>query len=253
VDGKGLAAVSEFVVCGIGGSVNLNWRVSSLEISGGFPVVVRRFGVIVAFDRFTEGEFIRRYRSAVILATRSLGACRSMVLNGFRDEMTEKVHPDHWSNGPRIGARAVVVDCGRILLLKYERDGEVLYLFPGGGHEPGETLAENARREVLEETGLDVEVGRILAVHEHQQSKGIEIPGDLRSIYVGDVHRIDFFFECSVIGEVEPNLEVEPDLLHTGFKWVLPGELADVRIIPEIAAEIVESLGHSGDPMFSES
>ena len=57
--------------------------------------------------------------------------------------MRSRVHPDHWSNGARMGARGVVLTDDRILLLKYERDDEVLYLFPGGGHEPGETLASS--------------------------------------------------------------------------------------------------------------
>ena len=81
--------------------------------------------------------------------------------------MVLEVHVDHWSNGPRVGARGVVIVDGLILLLKYEQDDETAYLFPVGGHEPGETLAETAHREVLEETGLTVEVGRLLAVHEY--------------------------------------------------------------------------------------
>jgi 8-oxo-dGTP diphosphatase len=167
--------------------------------------------------------------------------------------MTASVHPDHWSNGPRIGARAVVVAGGRILLEKYERDGEVLYLFPGGGHEPGETMAETARREVLEETGLAVETERLLLIHEHQPSNGIDIPGDIRSIYVGDVHRLDFFFYCSVIGDATPHMENSPDKLHTGFLWATPKELDDVMIMPEIGNRLRESLARVDDPMFSES
>lgn len=38
------------------------------------------------------------------------------------------------------------------------------WLLPGGGVDPGEDPRECARREVLEELGLDVEVGRLLAV-----------------------------------------------------------------------------------------
>ena len=174
-------------------------------------------------------------------------------LQHLGSNLTESVHPDHWSNGPRVGARGVVIVDGRILLLKYERDEEVLYLFPGGGHEPGETLEENARREVFEETGLDVEVGRLLAVHEHQPSKGINIPDDIRSIYVGDAQRIDFFFECHVSGNEQPTLMVESDNLHTGFVWVEPADLEDYPIIPKIENQLRESLAGSDDLLFSES
>ena len=167
--------------------------------------------------------------------------------------MTPELHPNHWSNGPRAGARGVVIVDGQILLLKYQREEEVIWLLPGGGHDAGETLADNARREVFEETGLTVGVGRLLVVHEHLPSKGIEIPEDIRSIYVGDAHRVDFFFECSVVGETVPTMEVAPDKLHVGFRWVSVGELAELALMPNIASHLVAALERPGDPMFSES
>ncbi len=163
------------------------------------------------------------------------------------------VHPDHWSNGPRVGARAVVLVDGRILLLKYELDDEIAYLYPGGGHDPGETLAETAEREVLEETGLTVKVGRLLAVHEYQPSKAGEIPDGVREIYFGDAHRVDTFFECRVVGEAIPHMGIAPDSLHTEFLWASLDDLNELPIKPRIGDQIRKSLGHSGDPMFSES
>ena len=58
-----------------------------------------------------------------------------------------------WLRPMTLGARAAVFDRdGRVFLVKHS------YLrgwhLPGGGVEPGETLAEAARREVQEETGL---------------------------------------------------------------------------------------------------
>ena len=167
--------------------------------------------------------------------------------------MVSEVHPDHWSDGPRVGARGVVIVDGRVLLLKYQQDDETAYLFPGGGHEPGETLAETARREVLEETGLTVEIGRLLAVHESQPSNRADLADDFRAIYVSDAHRVDTFFECRVIGDTKPHMDVAPDNLHTEFKWVALDELDDIPIMPKIGDQIRESLGHSGDPMLSES
>ena len=167
--------------------------------------------------------------------------------------MVPEVHPDHWSNGPRVGVRGVVIVDGLILLLKYQQDDEIAYLFPGGGHEPGETLAETAEREVLEETGLTVETGRLLAVHEFQPSKSVEDVGGLRAMYVSDAHRVDTFFECRVIASTTPHMNVAPDNLHTEFRWVVLDDLDDFPITPRISDQIRESLGHSGDPMFSES
>jgi 8-oxo-dGTP diphosphatase len=63
---------------------------------------------------------------------------------------------------PCVGA--VVTDSrGRLLLIKRGHEpGAGLWSLPGGRIEPGETDAEALIREMLEETGLTVEPGRLL-------------------------------------------------------------------------------------------
>ncbi|HEY1730167.1 MAG TPA: NUDIX hydrolase [Terriglobales bacterium] len=70
-------------------------------------------------------------------------------------------YPEH----PIIGVGAVIVQSGRVLLVR--RDTEPLrgeWSVPGGMLELGEKLRDGIRREVQEETGLDVEVGEVLDV-----------------------------------------------------------------------------------------
>jgi 8-oxo-dGTP pyrophosphatase MutT (NUDIX family) len=47
-------------------------------------------------------------------------------------------------------------------MVKHHQDGKDIWLVPGGSIEEGENALEAARREVLEETGLDVEIGKML-------------------------------------------------------------------------------------------
>ena len=66
---------------------------------------------------------------------------------------------------PVVGVGGVIVDNGRALIVKRAhepRKGE--WSLPGGTVELGETLVEAARREIKEETGLDVEVGEVIEV-----------------------------------------------------------------------------------------
>jgi len=56
-------------------------------------------------------------------------------------------------------------DAGRVLLVLRAHAPEVgRWTIPGGHVEPGETLEQCARREVHEETGLEIAIGRELGV-----------------------------------------------------------------------------------------
>jgi 8-oxo-dGTP diphosphatase len=66
---------------------------------------------------------------------------------------------------PVVGVGAVVLDRGRVLLVR--RANEPLkgrWSLPGGAVDVGETLREAIRREVREETGLEVEPGAMVEV-----------------------------------------------------------------------------------------
>lgn len=68
---------------------------------------------------------------------------------------------------PLVAAAVVLLDGDRVLLIRRGRPpAEGQWSVPGGGVEAGETLAEAARRELREETGLDCEIGPIVEVVE---------------------------------------------------------------------------------------
>jgi ADP-ribose pyrophosphatase YjhB (NUDIX family) len=64
---------------------------------------------------------------------------------------------------PNIAVNVVVIQDGKILLTKRE-DFEV-WCLPSGGVDEGESVAEAAIRETREETGLDVELTRLVGVY----------------------------------------------------------------------------------------
>ena len=95
--------------------------------------------------------------------------------------------------GILVGSTAQIYDPTgkKVLLTKREDNGR--WCLPGGQLEAGESVAETCAREVLEETGLAVEVGRLIAVYTS--------PDML--LYYDEDHQyqvISFHFEAAVIG-----------------------------------------------------
>ena len=86
--------------------------------------------------------------------------------------MTRHVDAERSSPVFRIGVFALIFDDEKLILLGHRRDIDWWNL-PGGGMEIGETVDEALCREVLEETGLEVRVERLVGVYSKPQKQEV--------------------------------------------------------------------------------
>lgn len=95
--------------------------------------------------------------------------------------------------GVRPSVSAVILNDDRRLLLQQRSDGGQWGL-PGGSVEVGESVTEAMVREVLEETGLDVRVRRLVGVYSTPALQVVRYPS-------GHVwHYVTVCFECAIRG-----------------------------------------------------
>ncbi|MDR6113974.1 MULTISPECIES: NUDIX domain-containing protein [unclassified Sphingomonas] len=96
---------------------------------------------------------------------------------------------------PRPAARILLVDgAGRTLMFRFTPgDRPPFWCTPGGAVDPGESYEDAARRELLEETGLDRDCGPQVARRQvaFRTIEGVEVDADERYFRVDiDAHEV---------------------------------------------------------------
>ena len=129
-----------------------------------------------------------------------------------------------YPQSPVVGVGAVILRNGKVLLVMRGQEpllGE--WSIPGGAVEPGETLHEALRREILEETGLTVEVGELVEVLDRIIR---DEQGRVRYHYV----LVDYL--CRVKeGRLQPATDV------SDARWAPRPELPDFALRPETTTQ----------------
>jgi 8-oxo-dGTP diphosphatase len=131
-------------------------------------------------------------------------------------------------NAPRtIRVVAAVLEKDGKYLITQRRATAVLPLmweFPGGRVEAGETDAQALKREVMHRLGADIEVGKLISFVSHPYEH-----------YVVDL----FLYECMLVGD---KLEARA---VTAYKWVSSAEFDQYPFTPADEASMNKLLGVS--------
>lgn len=131
--------------------------------------------------------------------------------------MTVRGDPPVKAGKPRIRASAVCVDRAHLLCVRL-RDpvtGISRWFLPGGAVEPGETPAQAAARETLEETGYRVEI-------EPTSERVLRYPFEWSGVAF-DV--TTHFFRAQLTEPLAQPAEVNDAVYHEGFAWLPVSEL----------------------------
>ncbi|MDR1694069.1 MAG: NUDIX domain-containing protein [Lactobacillaceae bacterium] len=122
----------------------------------------------------------------------------------------------------RVALKAIIEKKGKILVLKRSAEEEVytsLWDIPGGKMEFGEQPVEALKREIMEETGLEVDIKKPFTVWSFMAKPDLQIVGvTLIAEYVS--------------GEVKLSSE------HTDFKWIEAKEFSSFEADKSLKKEI---------------
>jgi 8-oxo-dGTP diphosphatase len=120
---------------------------------------------------------------------------------------------------------AAVLEADGRYLITQRRTSAVLPMmweFPGGKVEPGETDAQALRREVMHRLGAEIDVGKLISFVSHPYEH-----------YVVDL----FLYECTLLSD-----RLEPKAV-TAYKWVTSAEFDQYPFTPADEASMNKLLG----------
>lgn len=123
----------------------------------------------------------------------------------------------------RVAAYAVVERRGRLLLTHWRRGHMHGWTLPGGGLEAGEDPRDAVVREVLEETGLEARVGKLLGVDSRVMVRESVPEGDEPKL-----HTIRIVYRASV---KDGPLQHEVDGSSDEARWVPLREVRGLRTL----------------------
>lgn len=141
----------------------------------------------------------------------------------------------------RPAAYAVIIRDGRLLMAYWKQDGKEGWTLPGGGLDVGEHPVDGCRREVLEETGYEARIDRML---------GVDVghwPGEARDGSGRDFQALRLVYEATIVGG-ELTHEIDGSTTHAA--WIPLEDVAKLNRVSlvDIALGLYRDRPEDGKP-----
>jgi len=124
--------------------------------------------------------------------------------------------------------RAIIVDQGQLLMVKHQ-PGHNYHALPGGRLEIGESLEHGLTRELLEETNVHAQIGRLLFInewisHTHHRVEFFFWVKNPAAFRAANPHQATHGFEIAelIFGDAaNPKLNILPTFLQKKFAQIV--------------------------------
>lgn len=152
---------------------------------------------------------------------------------------------DHYQDADAPPANSIVVavtafildNAGQLLMIR--RTDNDLYAIPGGAQEIGETISQTVVREVVEETGITVEVTGLVGIYSDPEHVIAFTDGEVRQEF-------SICFRARPVGG-----ELRTSSESKEVRWVEPNRLDELTIHPSIRLRIKHGLDSRAEPFYA--
>lgn len=127
---------------------------------------------------------------------------------------------------------ACIIKNNKILMVRHKKGDKKYWLLPGGRIEYGETIIETLKRELIEETGLKIDVGDLMFISE-------AIPKDNHR------HIVNIFFKAEIIGG---EIKLGNEEILDAVEFIDIDKIDEIIMYPLIKEELKQYI-NNGNPL----
>lgn len=180
-------------------------------------------GLTFAQDPYDRERYTQLQKIAAEIMSAHSDATFAQVLDLFQREQGYAT--------PKVDVRAAVFRNNEILMVLERQDGR--WSLPGGWADVGETPADVAEREVMEESGYSTRAVKLLAIYDRNRHEHPPLP----------FHVYKIFLQCELLDE---NPKPHADCADAAF--FPQGKLPPLSLTRVTEAQVVRMFKHLRDP-----